>query len=232
MIILAPTGLYRQVIPDGTESGAVTWSISNNEPPVSDYRVLQVPVIPRISVPSVLTNRRNFYGDRTFTILSSNAKLTASNKKLFEVGEVINFNDQELSSVTSVRTQDNFVIQHNTNKLDFKSMGLSDEEIDAITKDADEKMSLLKTQYNDINSEIKDTRSQISELQKTINEINKAINAVAAIYNSDNDIHERLSSKLEETINKQNTLVNSLNSKIVESQLIGDQLSEVSQLTR
>lgn len=197
MIIKAPTGQYVKNLPQSDdEAGSITYTISNQvPPPVILTEAVIAPESVRFTDPIPDLVNRNDYGELIFTVVNGASTNIGSNKKLYEPGEVIDFNDD--APVSSIITNIKLTLQHNLNLMDLTNLGLSDAEISAIEADSLAKMNELQTQYNTIQSSINNTNSSIVENQKAINEARKALRAVEVIYGTtENDIYDKLSDKL------------------------------------
>jgi len=186
MIITAPTGLYKGILPSGGAVGNITYTISTQGPPRANITVLQLPVAEELRVaPDKIFDddeRRAQFGELIFSVVQSNKGLFGSNIKAFEVGEVLNFEvsppDEEL---TTVQSPEDIEIQHNTNLLNLDSLNLTDEEIAQLNQQSEDKQRELEAQFAQKQDELKSFDVDIREKQKTINENCKVLKAVRTI---------------------------------------------------
>lgn len=188
MIIKFPTGLYEdagQLPKDEQDPKSVTYTVSNEVPSRADFLVLQLPfseeVRPRLPLAFDDNQRRLAMGELVYSLVSASRSEPGSNRRLFDVGEILDFDTEteELSIQSPVPPT--FDIQHDTNLLDLNDAGLSDVEItDLNIKFADKKKE-LEGEIASLQIQIGDTRTGITENQKQINENNKIINAVRLV---------------------------------------------------
>lgn len=246
MIIKGPTGLWKKELPVLPEDNkSITFTISNQNPPPG--RSFFVPKIPNsvISRPLPIpdnkvldsADRRNLFGQRIKSIVSGGQIHTRDGKKLFEPGESIEFTEDS-TSIEDRLSVDEIVISHNTNILDLKDAGLTDEEIQQIENDAERSREEVRNQIADKQSEIDVQSSTLSKLQRKINESLKILNSLIVIYNlngsypSGNEKYDRVYSNLQQTnAEKESTIqsVNNLNKEIV---ALKDKLIRLSEVIR
>lgn len=243
MIIRFPTGLYKTVLPQGEESGNVTYTISNQDPPRPTIRTLPLPVLDQITpLPPALfseLDRRTEAGELVFTLLRSGRSNPGSNIKQFEPGQTLEFGDDLGDPVTGLRLPDSVSIQHNTNILDLEAAGLTVEEVQSLTTDSITKKMSLERELTALKVEVNDLEVSIRENQKKLNETNKAINAVREVFDIpindldfDNDIYQKLLVNKTMLESERSTLISDLNAKIVETEETHRSLLRVSELVR
>lgn len=189
MIIRYPTGLYSRQIPSSpSEAGNITFTISNEEPLSLGQDFLIFPVAEQLKkrAPKAYdTNyRRSKVGDLVYTVTFGGYPIDGNSAKVFEVGQVLEFTDQVLPSVSVNVTPDKIEIQHNTNVIDLSEFGLTQDEISSVTIDAASIKDQIESQITTIQNSIADKKAQITDLQKKINEANKALSAVGIIEGS------------------------------------------------
>jgi hypothetical protein len=203
MIINAPTGLYKVVLPKDKESGNITYTISSQGPPRQVINAIRIPIAEQFApAPEPVfdeeTHREQF-GELVYSSAVSNKNIAGSTTKAFEVGEILSFENQvPVEEINTVRSPDDVVIQHNTNLLDLEGLGLTEEEIDELSKQSASKQSDLEEQFVNKQNEIKVLETQIGETQKIINENHKTLNAVRELLgledneDSDNEVYQKL----------------------------------------
>lgn len=186
MIIKFPTGLYKSILPQGVESGNITYTISNNDPPRTFVRLVQLPVAEELQpAPDKIFDdeeRRAQFGELIYTIATSSRSDPGSNTKLFEIGQVLEFEENPPEEeIQTLRAPEGIDIRHDTNMLDLEAAGLTQEEIDLLISDSQAKLAEFEKEYLNIQTDIKNLKTQITENQKKINETTKTIRAVREI---------------------------------------------------
>lgn len=244
MIIRFPTGLYKPVIPTGSQSGNITWLISTEDPPRSPVRLVQLPVAEELepAPDRIFTDRerRQQFGDLIYTVTKNNRSEPGSNIKQFELGENLEFesNPPELE-VLPLQSPSELEIQHNTNMLDLESLGLTEVEIADLTEGSEDKQAELEALFNSKNIEAKNFDTLISENQKKINETNKAIKATREVFDinagdltNSNEIYQKLLSKLSDFETEREELILGRNAIVDELKDITESIRRVSELVR
>lgn len=231
------------MLPVGTKAGNVTYTISGL-PPTSNVRVVQLPVAEdnRALPASQYTSdsSRNQYGDLVYTLVSGAPSNPGSNIKAFEIGEVLEFEDDfDFSELEPVNAPDKIEIRHNTNILDLKAAGLSDDDIDSLVQDSSHKKSELEQQFSELKSELDDVNIAIAENQKKLNENKKTLRATRVIYgipendlNFANDIYQKLLVSKAELEVQRGLIIAERNTKALEIESVYHDLLRVSELVK
>lgn len=235
MILRAPTGLYEKHLPtEPSDSSPVTWSISNKNPP--PIPLVQTVVAPQSIVfapePPSVENRED-YGELVFSVVVGRRSTTGSNKKAFEVGDVIYLeDDDDLISPTIPINQ--LTIQHNTNVLDLESLGLTEEEITAIDEQSNVAIEEKRDEVASLQTQVSDLQIAIRENQKFINECVKAIKAVTVTFSdeTDNGIIDKLNTKLENLKAERTSLNEQIETKAAALTTAQDEFIDLSQVVR
>lgn len=237
MIIKTYTGAFVRELPqDDSDPTPVTYTISNKPPPpiVPSY-IVKVPLGVAQNDPIVESSPRSDYGALIFTYIQGNKTIPGSNRRSFEPGEIIEFDDDVPTSSTLVNTAP-VVVQHNTNTLDLTDLGLSDAEISEIEAQSSSRIAEIKQQITALQASANDTRILIRENQKAINETRKAIKAVGVAYvvtsTNSNAIYDKLNAnlvQLESVRSDLNTLLTTITTELRTAQ---DDLVRVSQLVK
>lgn len=239
IIIRYPTGLYEdagQLPKDEQDPKSVTYVISNDEPVRADFLVLQLPFSEEVrSRPPLAfddSQRRLAMGELVYSLVSASRSEPGSNRRLFDVGEILDFETEteELPGQSVVPTT--FDIQHNTNVLDLNDAGLSDVEIaDLNIKFADKKKE-LEGEIAALQIQIGDTRTSITENQKQINENNKIINAVKLVSTSNDPLLVKLLNRSTELDAARTAFLNNL--EVLNTQVAAayDSLLQISTLVK
>lgn len=243
MIIRFPTGLYRSILPTDTTSGSVTYTISG-DPPKSDIQVIRLPVIEEEkSLPEAIFSedeRRPQYGELIYTIAKSGRSNPGSSIKQFEVGEILEFEDNSNTEEIILSSIPNTIeIRHDTNVLDLESAGLSEDEINLITTESEKKKQILEEQFTTQKAELNDFDVALAENQKKLNENKKAIRAVRIIYDIpendlefNNDVYQKLLTNKNNLESERDILISNRNSKVVEVEATYLSLARISELVR
>lgn len=217
MILRFPSGLYQDAgqLPEGTDTGNVTFVISNEEPKRSSIVVVQLPVSEEIKpAPAPLyseLDRREAFGELVYTLVESNRTESGSNKKLFSIGDFLEFSDDDVELPDLLGVPRQVDIQHNTNLIDYADAGLTVEEISEITISATAKKRELESEVASLQSEVANLQSAALENQKRINEIRKLISAVSQISGSNNSILIKLQTRESDLELERDSITNSIN---------------------
>lgn len=216
MIIIAPTALYKNVIPTSDlDPGDVTFTISSTDPPrTSRVTGIIPPAIRQRKWPEMdvdLERRRASLGELKYTISKSGPSIVGSNTKQFEVGQVLPFDDSVVaSSLEPMFVTSNTELQHDTNLLDYAKLGLSTQDVDLLTATAREQTQVLNDQLSASKQDRANIEIQIIENKKLQNETTKAISAVAEVVNVDpalGVVAANLARKLEELRQQESELI-------------------------
>jgi hypothetical protein len=190
MIIRYPTGLYAdagQLPVKPADAGNVTYTISNDIPKRPTDTTLQLPLAQELAPRPPLAysdkTRRAQLGPLVYSYVDAHQTVTGSNRKMFEVGEFLDFNSQEIDLPEQTPIPSIVDIQHNTNLLDLEDAGLSPDEINSLIDLSTTKKKELEDQLATIQSDISNQKIAITENQKQINEVVKIISAVRVVVN-------------------------------------------------
>jgi hypothetical protein len=186
MIIKYPTALYEPVLPQQpSDRSNVTFTISNSSPPRSSLVFSELP--PAIEnlrrPPRTLTpeERREDVSERAFTVLKSGLSNAGSNKKIVEIGQVLEFVDSPDSTLQPMLVTKDNEFQHDTNILDLTSLGISQMDQEEIDQSANALMEQLTSDLNLLIRRRSDLEVAIAENKKDQNENKKAINAIQVL---------------------------------------------------
>lgn len=248
MIIRFPTGLYRSIFPEGSESGNITYTVSSDSPPRPIIKANQLPnfEISQLAPEKVFDDetRRTQFGELVFTIANSSRSDPGSNKKLFEVGQVLDFEENPPETeIQQLGSPEQIDIQHNTNLFDFESIGLDSSEVEQLVRDSQNKQKELEEMFLSLQTEIKNLDAEISENQKRINETTKTIRAVRDIYGisegdltfsegTGGEIYQKLLVNLTELESNREQLISDRNNRATQADEIFRSVVKVSELIR
>lgn len=190
MIIRFPTGLYADAgqLPESpSDAGNVTYTISNDIPTRPVSVTLQLPLAEELKQRPPLAyddkTRRAQLGALVYTYVDSKQTKTGSNRKMFEVGQFVDVNTEDITLPEQTPVPSIVEIQHNQNLLDLEDAGLTEDEINSLIDLSTTKKKELENQLSAIQNQIANQKIAISENQKQINEVVKIINAVRVVVN-------------------------------------------------
>lgn len=225
MIIRYPTGAYENIINDN-----VTWVISSEDPPQSIEKFNKLPIAEERKTVSLNYNKlsyRSTLGELVFSVQQSSPSDVGSSRSHFVVGDVLDFNTGENLSI-NIAPSNKIETRHDVNIVDYKSAGLSDEEINKIRYESKNKKDILDMEFKNLMYEIANIESTISELQKSVNETQKAINAVEIL--GDKDILLKLNNNKIELEKNINELIKEYNEKTELSESIKNNIRSISRM--
>lgn len=243
MIIKYPTGLYTSVLPSAAnEAGNVTFTISNSLPPRSDLLVPKVPIgiVQRKRLSSATSNRSSL-GDLIFSVSKSQRVVEGNSSRQYEIGQIIEFNEQNGKTVDPMLVSISTEVRHDTNKLDYELMGLTDSErqvVEGTSTTVQESISSKLNEYRQLRS---NTEQIINNNQKLINELNRTIESLEIAMNystgtEENDSLQRLIDKLKTKQNQafidRDDAITLANSYAQESARLVDELRSVGYLVK
>ena len=186
MIIEFPTALYISELPDEpSDSQSVTFLISSEDPPRPTQALQQFPIAEQLKpLPDKIFTKaqnRSVVGELIFTVSQASRSDTGSSKKQFEVGQILDFETEEIPDLSNTEVPSVIELQQNTNILDLEDLGLTEEESNTLVAQSNTTMDELIGEINSIVEQINDNKIRITENQKSINEATKAINATTVI---------------------------------------------------
>lgn len=118
-----------------------------------------------------------------YTLLHSDGNKAGSNKKQYEIGDLIDFiQEDSVTPLASEPTPTVVELIHNTNLLDLSSIGLNTDDVALLQTQSTAKKSDLQGQLVIIKAQIEDIKVDIIENQKKINETIKVLDATRQIY--------------------------------------------------
>jgi hypothetical protein len=234
MIISFPTALYKNVIPGPGGSGNVTWLISSTDPPRSVESFQQIPPAESIRRrdPPTFTDRqrRDAMGDAVFSLSQGSQSIVGTAVKQFEIGQILEFEDETLPETTITPLPAMVDIQQNTNLLDLSALGLTDSEIDRVTQESEKVKKQIEDEIVSLKRNVDDMSISINENQKRINEADKTLDAATVI--NDEAIVNKMNLKISELTEQRIILVEELNAYNERIGVKYDQLLKVIQLVR
>ncbi len=235
MIINYPTGFYRTILPQKPEDrGNITFTISNNTPPRSDLIFPKIPIgivkqskeLESIS----LVDRRQAVGELIFTISSAKRTVVGSNSRQYEIGQVLEFENVQSQTIEPMLVGDVTEIRHDTNQLDYASMGLSESDQAVIAKTVLASQTNFTIQLNELKKLRTDAEETINVQQKVVNETTRTINALT-ISISDPDVQAlviKLTIRRDSAISARDVAITNANEYAVQADAVLAQLRTIS----
>lgn len=180
MIVSAPTGLYKTVLPSvQSDPTSVTYTISNESPPRAMLSFGYIPQSLEFRATPVMVRDmkavRDTTGELITTLSKSVGNIGVSNQKQFELGQVLEFETTTISQLENMLVGDSIDVRHNLNMFDLTSLGLTQEEQDQINNESIEVITKLHDEINDLRIQRVNYEAEIINIQKQINESNKTI---------------------------------------------------------
>lgn len=183
MIISNPTGLYTPILPKSGEVGNITYTISTQDPPRSQEIFVQLPLSEEIrkSPDRIFTKiqKRRFYGQLLYDITIPGPSDEGSGNKQFEIGEVLEFTDQDLEA--DFYELSRIELRQDLKVVDFSIAGLTEEEYNELVLGSEKKINELSDEINKIGQNIKVNSSNISENQSAINNSNNILENIIVV---------------------------------------------------
>ena len=236
MIIKYPTGLYLDQLPlKPGQAGAFTWIISTELPRRPNTLLQQIPLTKQLQSSSIAQfdseERRQVYGKLLFTITHAHTSKDLSNSISFEVGRVLSTSDISVVETLIAASPDTIDIQHNNNKFNLNSAGLSSDDINFIEIQTRAKLTALRSEFNTTKIEVITIQNNIKEYQKLIGELESTIETMELISGSE-DILIKLNNRKVETSIKLEAAIVQEEVLLVKVSEIYDNILKVSVLVR
>lgn len=207
MIIKYPTGFYSDELKEFVQNTNVSYNISNNTPKKSTIIFAKIPDGVSGRKMSAKAFDRTKLGALVATSASGNDSVITNNKKMYEIGDIIEFTDTTIVSEKTLVLSNSVNIDHSLNYLDYNGMGLTVEEQSQITDGIKAEFDNLSVRVNQETAALSALKSDLSTYQKTKNETNKTISAINLTGNQG----------LSNILDKLNTTVISLDSLIADT---------------
>lgn len=237
MILRFPTGLYQdagQLPVDPSDVGNVTFVISNEAPKRSNALFVQLPVSEETRpAPAPIyddATRREGYGELVYTLVESNRSEPGTNKKLFGIGEFLEFDTEEIVLPDLLGVPRQVDLQHNTNFLDYADAGLTTTEVDEIVAQATTRKKELEAEIAELQVQVGNQQAAAIENQKRINETRKLISAVSQIIGSDDAILKKLQTRESDLLVERDAIVALMNELNTDLKTAYNQLVKISEL--
>ncbi len=245
MIIKYPTGYYSSALPSTpSQAGNITYYISTSEPPRTQLQYPQVPlgIVQKSKSPRDLDpiTRRSQVGELIYTISEGLLTSTATGKRQYEIGQIIEFTEDSGAAVDPMLVTGKTEVRHDTNLFDLTSMGLNSDEITVIENSTLLALNEITDSLNRVKQLRIDTEIEINSLQKTINELVKTINSLEVTRQQTGqtgetvlaDIIDKLEMKLAEITTSRDEAIVTANTYAAEATDLYGQLLAVGVLVR
>lgn len=234
MIIKYPTGLYRDVLPNSPQkSGSVTFTISNTTPPRTNLLFPKVPagLVNKGREQAIPQSARRYYGELIYTTSSARRQNVGNNTKQFEIGQVLEFGNQDNGSVAPMLVSGTIEIQHNTNLLNYQDLGVSADEQQLIADQSAKTYIIVTDKLNGLRRDRADIEVSINTTRKIINETNRTIAALVAMDSSNTDVSDlikKLRQKLSDANIRMGELIVQADALATEATVALDKLRAIS----
>lgn len=238
MIIKYPTGLYYNSIPKGTESGNVTFIISNNSPPRTNLLFPKISIgvaRKKITRKDEVSWRRETVSDLVFSVSSSARAVEGSNNKIFDIGQVLEFGDSVSKTVDPMLVGLVTTTQHDINRINYDSLNVDDADEQVINSASLIAYRSLQAKLNGAIQRRKDAEQLVLEHQKIINDSTRAIEALKIMVDQGNatadDLHviiSKLEIRRDDAFRDRDTAIASANDAAAESVSASDKLRTIS----
>jgi hypothetical protein len=200
MIINYPTALYRSVLPVSDESGNVTYTISNQEPPKSLSIFLQLPRNEELRKQPQRTyskaDKRQFSSSLIFNLTIPSLSTEGSGSKTFEIGQFLDFTS-ETEEIPDPYSLESIELRQDTNVVDYKKFGLDEAEYTNIVQIASKRMDDISNEINTTGTRLNDNKENVSSNQSDINESTKLYDNIVLILGADSEQAKKVQSKID-----------------------------------
>lgn len=200
MIINYPTALYRSVLPASDESGNITYTISNQDPPKSLSIFLQLPRNEEIRKQPNRTyskeDKRQFSSNLVFNLTIPSLSTEGSGSKTFEIGQFLDFTS-EIEAIPDPYSLESIELRQDTNVVDYKKFGLDESEYINIVKIAGKRMDDISNEINTIGTRLNNNKENVSSNQSDINESTKLYNNIVLILGANSEQAKKVQIKID-----------------------------------
>lgn len=231
MIINFPTAFY---IPRLKNADNIIFTISSEDPPQALVLEQQLPAAEEIRpLPEREFRFSPGVGADLVSSFSKNAPSDpGSNRKQFEVGGLISFEDSEdIPEISDEEVPQNVDLLQDQNLLDLRDFELTDEEIVDLEAQAETKFQQTVDDLNGLKNQIETNKTTIVELQKKINEVRKIFDSTVSVI-GEGDISERLQKQEDDLVKERDDLIASTNVIITEANALFGELLKIREIVR
>ncbi len=221
MIISAPTALYKSILPKSeSDPSNVTFTVSSNDPPRSSQNSQIISSVEELrQLPErVVTqdDREKTYGTYVFSVAAGSQTQVGLGTKSFEVGQILEFEEEIPGTVTPLEVPEEVDIQHNTNLLDYQMLGLTQAETNLLIKDAKNDFNKILDELNLTMTNVNNYQIKVQDNQKEINETRKAKDAAKVVLEysgstAAGEIYDKLVIREAELLRQRQIIIDELN---------------------
>lgn len=182
MIIRYPTAFYKPLLPSkDSDAGDVTFTISTQDPPRPKNASIKVPdgIAPKTTRPPI---GRSQFGDLIFTITDSAQSTLLNGTNQYFIGDVLEFVADQTSEQVSAAPTALLEVRHDLSRIDYKALGLSDDEITLLSNESASAQEQIRKELNNKRLEFENNNIEITNTQKLLNETNKTLSATKIVY--------------------------------------------------
>lgn len=243
MIIRYPTAYYADIIPKRpADSGNITYTISNEEPPRSDLLFQKIPLgienKQREQLPIDPVVRRNTFGQLLYSVSRSSAIAEGNNSQQYNIGQVIEFQPVNQVAVDIMLVGGKTETRHDVNIVDYDRIGISEDELLVMSRASLKTQQKLVDELNRIKRLRGDAEQTINVQQKLINDINRTIKSLEITMSQigqDDDMQmilDKLRLNLEKAITSRDKAVSDANEYASDANVILEKLRSVEVLVK
>jgi chromosome segregation ATPase len=240
MIISAPTGLYLPILPKSpSESGNISYVISNNDPPRSSTTFIQFPGFERIFRESDLVydkeEKRVFAGELIYDITKPSESIKGSGVAQFEIGQVLEFSEESVSTDSSevdTYNLDRLELRQDLKAIDYESVGLSKSDYEELVSASLKRLNEITDEIGSVGASLKSNNSLILKNQADINNANSLLNNIEAILGATHASADKVRQTLEDLESTKSELLSERQSLQLELASLRDELNKVREVVR
>lgn len=209
LIINFPTGLYKTILPQSPEDrGNITYTISNNTPPRTNllFAKINSGVANRKRDQEELdlfTIRQN-NGSLIFSVASSIRSTEGNNARVYEIGQVLEFSDAPIQTITPMYVSKVSETRHDTNQFDYSLLGLTPEEVEIINRESVIMHNTITDKLNIARQARANAEVEIVNQQKIINDTTRNIDALKIIVDNSTDADMQVEMLIQKFISRRN----------------------------
>lgn len=236
MIITAPTGLYKPLLPQSPQdSGNITFIISNNSPPRSKEIFLQLPtseLVRREPEPEFnKEEKRVFAGPLIYDVTTASTTIKGSGSRQFEIGELLEFEDFDDEEVDTY-SLNSINLRQDLKVIDYSLVGLSEEEVEELKINSLIKQNKITNEISDLSSRLKNNNSLILNNQSDINNSQHIYHSIVAVLGEDHPSAKKAKFKMQEYEQFKNELLSDRKELQLSLDNLREELNNVREVVR
>jgi len=235
MIISAPTGLYKTILPGKNDAGNITWTISMQNPPRSNTSLIQLPLSEILKEsPLPYFNKqesRQFLGELVFDISTTGVSESGSGVDAYEIGDIIDFSVEDELKADNYEL-DNIEMRQDTKSVDYEKFGITNDEYKSLVDASYARVDFLTSKITSVSLLIINNSDDIKSNQANINDANKLYNNIVAILGKDSPLAIRMANSILIFESIKNNLLNDRNNFQLELDNLRTELNKVREVVR